>query len=90
MLVYELIWSVILQEISSLRWASRSEDRQVPFRVCWSPLGPPGFSWSHMVHFVSLWSEQQQQVLLTLSMVIRTKQIIGLKLGSCFLLLPVH
>lgn len=41
-----------------------------------------------MVQCVSLWSEQQQQVLLTLVMVIRTKQIIGLKLGSCFLLLP--
>lgn len=33
--------------------------------------------------------EWQQQVLPTLlMMVIRTKQIIGLKLGSCFLLLP--
>lgn len=45
-------------------------------------------SWSLMVQCVSLWSESQQQVLLTLLMVIRTKQIIGLKPGSCFLLLP--
>ena len=40
-----------------------------------------------MVQCASLRSEQQQ-VLLTRLMVIRSKQIIGLKLGSCFLLLP--
>lgn len=58
------------------------------------PLPPPGsphVSWLLVVLHVAacvLWSEWQQQVLLTRLMVIRTKQIIGLKLGSCFLLLP--
>lgn len=44
------------------------------------PGGPSRFSLRLCGH--------SQQVLLTLVMVIRTKQIIGLKLCSCFLLLP--
>lgn len=56
-----------------------------------SVMVPGRSSWSlrsHMVQCMSLWSDQQQQVPLTLLVVIRTKQIIGLKLGSCFFLLP--
>ena len=54
-----------------------------------NPPRPPGSSWSLVVsQSTSLWPQRQQQVLLTLVMVIRTKQIIGLKLCSCFLLLP--
>lgn len=57
---------------------------------------PPGLGWprspgswgSLLVQPSSLGPQRQQQVLLTLVMVIRTKQIIGLKLCSCFLLLP--
>lgn len=57
---------------------------------------PPGLGWpwspgswgSLLVQLSSLGPQRQQQVLLTLVMVIRTKQIIGLKLCSCFLLLP--
>lgn len=74
-------------------WSDRSENLQEirVLRDHWLPrvlLVCPGSSWSCMLQCVSLWSEWQQQVLLTPLMVIRTKQIIGLKLGSCFLLLP--
>lgn len=51
--------------------------------VCPYLLVPGGPSW-----FSLRLCGHSQQVLLTLVMVIRTKQIIGLKLCSCFLLLP--
>lgn len=60
--------------------------------VCprWSFLVWRGVVWYVCVCVVVVVEQQQQQqVLPTLAMmVIRTKQIIGLKLGSCFLPLP--
>lgn len=53
-------------------------------QVSWFLVVPRAF----VVQSTSPWPQWQQQVLLTLVMVIRTKQIIGLKLCSCFLLLP--